>query len=91
MKNKTITCPNCGGHSIQVIDNAPAGTKTSLDLNPLRPFTLTKTKRKDKRVSGKKVGAAFLTGGVSLLVTGVHSKVGIQVLCTQCGYVWEAK
>lgn len=91
LKNGTLTCPKCGGHKIQVINEAPAGAKTSLDLNPLHPFTLVKTKKKEKRVSGAKLGAALLTGGASLLVTGVHTKVGIQVLCTECGTVWEAK
>lgn len=91
MKNNIISCPNCKGHHIQVINNAPAGTKTKLDLNPLHPFTLTKTVKKEKRISGAKVGAAILTGGTSLLFTGIHSKVGVQVMCTDCGYVWIQK
>lgn len=91
MKSGTVSCPKCGGHHIQVINNSPAGTKTSLNLNPLHPFTPFNTKRKDKRVSGAKVGAAILTGGASLLVTGVHTKVGVQVMCTDCGSVWEQK
>lgn len=88
---KNIRCPKCRSHKIQVIDNAPAGVKTSLNLNPLHPFTLTQTKRKNKRLSGAKIGAAIMTCGTSLMFTGVHSKVGVQVVCTQCGHVWEAK
>lgn len=88
---RQLRCPRCGGTQIQAIDAAPAGTKTSLNLNPLHPFTIANTKKKTKRVSGAKVGAAILTGGMSLFVTGIHSKVGVQVFCAQCGHTWEVK
>lgn len=65
----------------------PAGTKNSLNLNPLHPFTIANTKKKTRRVSGAKAGAAIL----SLFVTGIHSKVGVQVFCAQCGRTWEVK
>lgn len=87
-----LRCPRCGGTQIQAIDSAPAGTKTSLNLNPFHPFTLTKTKKETKRVSKAKLGAAILTFGTSTILTGgIKSKVGVQVFCSQCGHTWEVK
>lgn len=86
-----LRCPRCGGTSIQAIDASPAGTRTSLNVNPFHPLTVFNTKRRDKRLSGAKVGAAFLTGGMSAMVTGLHTKVGVKVFCLQCGHTWEVR
>lgn len=90
-KGTVIQCPRCGGHSVQIVDGTPAGTQTSLNLNPLKPFTISNTKKKKKRISGAKVAAAILTGGVSAVFTGFRTKVGTQVMCMSCGAVWEEK
>lgn len=87
-----LRCPICGGTKIQVIDAAPAGIQTSRNINPFQPFTFVNVKKARKRVSGAKVAAALFTGGVSMLFTGgVHSKVGVEVFCSQCGHTWEVK
>ncbi|WP_156409743.1 hypothetical protein [Nocardioides sp. Soil796] len=45
--------------------------------------------RKKKGVSGGKATAALMTGGVSMLATGLSRKEGTAVLsCSNCGMEW---
>lgn len=89
-KNK-ITCPKCGSHDIQIISNdTNMKSSTSLNLNPLKPFTIFDHKKKAK-VSKSKVGAALLTGGASLMFTGIKNNKHLEVFCTQCGHRWKTK
>ncbi|MDD7280716.1 hypothetical protein [Floccifex sp.] len=96
--NRSMTCPECGSHNIELYeDNMEyvSKTKTTLNLNPLHPFRLTnhKTQTKavpKKKVNSAKVGAALMTGGMSLLVTGgVKSKAKKQWYCCNCGCIFE--
>lgn len=41
-----------------------------------------------KRLSAGKVAAGVVTGGLSLLATGVRSKK-MQYHCTTCGHLWS--
>lgn len=86
-----LTCPKCGSHCIQVISNeANTKSSTSLNLNPLKPFTVFNHKKKAK-VSKGKIGLGILTGGASLLVTGVKNNKHLEVFCTECGHRWITK
>lgn len=86
-----MTCPKCGSHNIQVISNdANMKSSTSLNLNPLKPFTVFNHKKKAK-VSKAKIGAAVLTGGASLMFTGIKNNKHLEVFCTQCGHRWKTK
>lgn len=86
-----LTCPKCGSHNIQIISNeANTKSSTSLNLNPLKPFTVFNHKKKAK-VSKGKVGLGILTGGASLLVTGVKNNKHLEVFCTECGHRWTTK
>ena len=94
-KKKILSCPNCGGHNIDLRRddvNVNVKQKTSLNLNPLQPFTVFKTKevRKEK-LSAAKIGAGIMTGGMSLLVTGVHKKAMNEYYCRECGTLWSEK
>lgn len=73
--HKGFCRPKCGSTNIVLIDNAVGGTKTTLNINPLHPLTVFKTKKKPKKVrsTGKTI-AAIATGGASLLVTGGTKK-----------------
>lgn len=87
-----MKCPKCKGTHICLIDDAPAGYKTSLNLNPLHPLTITKTKKKQKKVVSKgKVAGALMTGGLSLLATGARKKVNEEWFCMDCGNRWYEK
>lgn len=47
----TLSCPKCNGHNIDLWDdskNMKVKQKTSLNLNPLHPFTLVNTKEVKK-------------------------------------------
>ncbi|MBE6051896.1 MAG: hypothetical protein E7214_14940 [Clostridium sp.] len=89
--NRGMACPKCGSHEIQIISNeANMKSSTSLNLNPLKPFTIFNHKKKAK-VSKAKVGAALLTGGASLMFTGIKNNKHLEVFCTQCGHRWKTK
>lgn len=94
---KRIKCRNCKSTHVQLIaDDAnikKTTTSTSLNLNPLKPFTVFnhKEKKKKKRSKGK-VAAAILTGGTSLLVTGgTKDNRGREFNCLECGSVFKRK
>jgi len=91
----SLKCPKCGGTRIQLLSddvNMKVKTKTTLNLNPLKPFTVFdhKTEKKEK-TSAAKVGLALMTGGTSLLVTGTKNKKHNEYHCTDCGHRWVGK
>ena len=67
-------------------------TKTTINLNPLQPFTLFnhKTVKKEK-TSAAKVGLGIMTGGTSLLFTGTKKKKHNEYHCMDCGHRWIGK
>ncbi len=90
-----LKCPKCKGTHIQLLANdlnMKTETKTSLNLNPLKPLTIFnhKTEKKEK-TSAAKVGLAVMTGGASLMVTGTKKKAHNEYLCTECGNRWIGK
>lgn len=94
VKNK-FCCPRCNGNNIDLAStdkNMKVTQKTSLNLNPLRPFTVfnTKTVTKEKK-SASKIGLGLMTGGASLLVTGVNNKNHSEYFCRDCGNRWVGK
>lgn len=91
MSKKFIKCPNCGGTHIQVLNNT--NMKTTLNLNPLKPFTLynhKEVKQTKKKISKGKIAMGIATGGTSLLATGARKKVKVDsYFCMECGCQWE--
>lgn len=91
IKNKNC-CPNCGSANYDIIDEVKY--KTTVNLNPLKPFTLTNTKevkKKKKKLSLGKVALGVATGGTSVLATGVNKKTGTNCRCRNCGHEWVKK
>lgn len=91
----TLKCPKCKGTHIQLLANdvnMVSDTKTSLNLNPLKPLTVFnhKTVKKEK-TSKAKIGLALMTGGASLLVTGTKNKAHNEYFCTDCGHRWVGR
>lgn len=88
---KIIKCPNCNGAHIQILDNRTM--KTTLNMNPLKPFTVynhKEVKKTKKKVSKGKIIAGIATGGTSVLVTGARKKVEVDsYFCMDCGCQWE--
>lgn len=91
----TLSCPKCNGHNIDLWDdskNMKVKQKTSLNLNPLHPFTLVNTKEvKKEKTSAAKVGLGIMTGGASLLFTGTKNKKHNEYYCRDCGNRWVGK
>ena len=46
---------------------------------------------KAKKVSGAKIAAGVMTGGLSLLATGVNSKQKVDWVCMVCGHTFTVK
>lgn len=91
----TLKCPSCHGTHIQLWDdsaNMSVKTKTTINLNPLHPFTVFdhKTVKKEK-TSAAKIGLGLMTGGASLLVTGTKKKKHNEYYCMDCGNRWIGK
>ncbi|AYQ24200.1 MULTISPECIES: hypothetical protein [Enterococcus] len=90
-----LKCPSCKSTNIQLLDshtNEKSKKTTSLNLNPLKPFTVFNHKeKKKKKVSGSKVALGVATGGLSLLATGTKQNKGRELHCMNCGNVWKAK
>ncbi len=86
-----LKCPKCKSTNLDVLSNDKNyKTETSLNLNPLKPFTVFNHKKKEKVSKGKLLlGAA--TGGASLLVTGTKSKKHTEMFCRNCGNRWLTK
>ena len=86
-----LKCPRCRSAHVTLLDNAAniKKTQTSLNLNPLKPFTVFDHKPVKKK-SGAKVAAAILTGGSSLLVTGgLNDNRKLEIFCQDCGHRWK--
>lgn len=91
----TLKCPKCKGTHIQLWDtdkNMKTKTKTTLNLNPLHPFTVFEHKEvKKEKKSAAKIGLGIMTGGASLLVTGTKKKNHNEYYCMDCGNRWVGK
>lgn len=90
-----LQCPKCGGHTIDLWSdsaNMKEFQRTGLNLNPLHPLTPFKTKTiKKEKKSATKIGLGIMTGGLSLLATGVNKKAHNEYFCHDCGYRWISK
>lgn len=90
-------CPKCKSTNIELLDDDLKDIKrsTSINVNPLKPFTVFNHKEKEKKKkvrSKKKVAAAILTGGASLLVTGgTKTTVHKKFVCRDCHHTWYEK
>lgn len=93
MKNSYLRCPKCYKSNIGLLstdNNMKVKHKTSLNLNPLHPLTITNTKTtKKEKLSAKKVGLAWVTCGASIAFTGgLKNKAHNEYFCQDCGYRW---
>ena len=91
----SLHCPKCKGHNIDLWSNS-VNTKdfsrTGLNLNPLHPLTPFKTKHiKKEKISFTKIGLGVMTGGTSLLLTGIKKKKHNEYYCRDCGHRWVGK
>lgn len=90
-------CPKCTSANIELVDDDVKDVKksTSVNVNPLKPFTVFNHKEKEKKKkvrSKKKVAMAVLTGGASLLVTGgTKTTVHKKFVCKNCYHTWYEK
>lgn len=94
-RRSRLRCRKCRGSDISLLsvdNNVRTKKSTSLNLNPLKPFTVFnhKEKRKKKRSKGK-LGLAVATGGLSLLFTGTKKNKGNEYFCRDCGNRWIGK
>ena len=96
----SLRCPKCKSGNVQLWDTdtnikkVKTKKSTSLNLNPLKPFTVFNHKEKTtvkKKTSKGKLLAAAMTGGTSLLVTGTKDNKGNQLHCNNRGYLWKAR
>lgn len=91
----SLKCPKCKSNNIQLWsndNNLKTKKSTSLNLNPLKPFTVFNHKEKTvKKKSKGKMAAALMTGGASLLVTGTKDNKGRELYCNNCGHLWKSK
>lgn len=95
---KKIKCPKCHSTHVIPLEEAEVVNKTSLNLNPLHPFTLVNTKKKKKKVKTDEISlartaAVVASGGLLAPVTGVHKKrKGAHVwFCQDCGCEFTKK
>jgi len=90
-----LKCPSCKGTHITLLANdvnMDTKYRTSVNLNPFHPLTFANTKQvKKEKVSGGKVLLGVMTGGASLLFTGVKHKKHNEYLCQDCGKRWVGK
>ncbi|KST78017.1 hypothetical protein E34_1540 [Lactococcus lactis subsp. lactis] len=91
----SLKCPKCKSGNIQLWsnnNNLKTKKTTSLNLNPLKPFTVFNHKEKAVKKNSKgKVVAALITGGTSLLITGTKDNKGKELHCNNCGNLWKSK
>ncbi len=85
-------CAKHGPKSIR--PEAKGGSKDELIVCPhcqTRGRVTTRQVRRKKGISGGKATGALLTGGLSILATGLSRKEAvIELRCGACGVVWEA-
>lgn len=91
----SLKCPKCKGTHIQLWANdvnTVTKSKTSINLNPLKPLTVFNTKSEKKgKLSAGKLALGVMTGGTSLLVTGARTNRNNEYYCTDCGHRWVGK
>jgi len=91
-----LKCPKCKSAHVQLlaIDTNIKRTKktTSLNINPLKPFTVfNHNEKKKKKTSKGKLAMGIATGGLSLMVGGTKQNKGNEYHCMDCGNVWAGK
>lgn len=91
-----LKCPSCKSSAVQLlaVDQNIKSVKqtTSLNMNPLKPFTVfNHHEKKKKKTSAGKVMLGLATGGLSLFATGTKSDKGKEYHCASCGNVWLGK
>lgn len=91
-----LKCPSCKSANVQLIGTdvniKKTKTSSSLNLNPLKPFTVFNHKEKKvKKKSKGKVAAAVLTGGTSLMFGGTKDNKSREYHCTNCGKIFRGK
>lgn len=86
-----LKCPKCQSTNIELLSNDVNYKKqTTLNLNPLKPFTIFDHKKKEKTSKGK-IALAVATGGASLMFTGTKNKKHLELFCKECGHRWKSK
>lgn len=86
-----LKCPKCKSTNLQLLaSDKNMKEKTSLNLNPLEPFTVF-NKKKKKKISAAKIGLAMMTWGTSALLTGTKNNKNNEYFCTNCGNRWIGK
>lgn len=92
---KKLACPRCNGNNIDLISNdknKKIVQKTSININPLNPLTVFNTKTVEKKKKSKgKIALGMMTGGASLLATGVSNDKNSEYFCRECGHKWIGK
>lgn len=91
-----LNCPKCKGTNIQLFRSdanvKSEKTRTSVNLNPFKPFTLFNKKKKTKlKKSRGKKALSRMTGGASRLVVGTKDKRSNEYFCSDCGNRWLGK
>lgn len=90
-----LKCPKCKSANVELWSsgsNLKTKNSTSLNLNPLKPFTIFNHKEKNSKKKSKgKMLAAAATGGASLLITGTKDNKGKELHCNDCGNLWKSK
>ena len=91
-----LKCPKCKATSVQLLSNTAnvksVKTKTTVNLNPFKPFTVfNHTEKVKKKKSAGKMLLGAATGGTALFVTGTKDNKGNQCHCLSCGNVFKTK
>ncbi len=92
---KNVQCSRCGDWLYQYLSEkkSEAATVGSPFVCPhcqKKGFVRTKEVKRKKGISGAKATGAILTGGWSLLATGLAKKErGTQAHCDNCGATWD--
>lgn len=94
-KQTKFCCPKCYGTDIDLVSsnkNMKTKKTTTLNLNPLKPFTIfNHNEKQTEKKSSAKIGLGIMTGGASLLVTGTKNKNHCEYFCRNCGHRWITK
>ena len=80
---------------INVTVNAPAASADNSPSGPPCPKCKSQSTElasvKSKKLSGGKIAAGVMTGGLSLLATGVSNKQKVNWVCKVCGHSFTVK
>lgn len=86
---KQYKCPKCKSKLTNIIStDRNTKTKTTVDF---MPFGMSTVKQKKPTVSKGKLALAMMTGGGSLMLTGINNNKHTEVQCCSCGYRWLTK